>query len=201
VFTIYDFRSTSFFQIVCHTTGAAPRLVRCFSWRCLHHRHLSWVWVAPGRVYFTGATAASGRVYAIGAWAAPGLVWNQKPVLILDLSTYTTEACAAVRRVYTVEACAALRVVYTTVYRGLSCKPKLRRVWTKVACMCCSFWGVYTTGTLAAEGRVYTGEACTAPGGVSTTAQVWCRHNTRVSTPSVLETEDLTLDKSNYLWG
>jgi len=35
--------------------------------------------------------------------------------------------------------------------------------------MCCSYWGVYATGTWAADGRVYTGEASTAPEGVFTT--------------------------------
>ncbi len=92
------------------------------------------------------------------------------PVLILDLSTYTTEACAAVRRVYTVEACAALRVVYTAVYRGLSC------TWT---CLDKSSLHVllllrrlHHRDLIAADGRVYTGEVCTAPGGVYTTAQV-----------------------------
>jgi len=32
--------------------------------------------------------------------------------------------------------------------------------------MCCSYWGVNTTGTWAADGRVYTKEACTSTGGV-----------------------------------
>ncbi len=39
--------------------------------------------------------------------------------------------------------------------------------------MCCSYWVVYTTGTWAADGRVYTREAFTAPGGVYHSTWVW----------------------------
>ncbi len=172
---------------------------RGLSWylRCLHHSKGAWaasgrVWrAAYGLMYTTEACAALGPVHTLG----PGLnlaclhyrvlccTWTC--FLYRDLTCtwtcldnsnlccswtylqYTTEACTAHWRAYTVDACAAREVFYTTQYREMSC------TWRCLnnSSLCCFCWGVYTTRTWAADGHVYTGEACAAPWGVYTTAK------------------------------
>jgi hypothetical protein len=160
---------------------------------CLHHR----AWAAPGLVWTTGAGAAPlgayttdtwpahGRathrglsftwtclhyrdhccfwtcLYATGAWAAPGLVWKQTPVLLLDLSTLQRPLLHF--DMSTLNRPVPLLELSTTQYKGLSC------TWTYLdsISLCCFYWGIYTTGTWALDGRVCSTEYCASPGWVS----------------------------------
>jgi hypothetical protein len=59
----------------------------------------------PGRVYTTESFASPGCVSSTGALAGPGqwicLDNSSMHALLLNLSTYATETCAALGRVYT----------------------------------------------------------------------------------------------------
>jgi hypothetical protein len=120
----------------------------------LHHRGLDCTWTCLDlfgqQEPVQAECAAPGRVYTTGAWAAPGRTWVD----------YCTGACAAPRLVYTAEACD----LYVLTLQG----PELHL-------------DVSTPqGPEPSPERVYTTEACDAPGsclhhsGLSCTCMCLC---------------------------
>ncbi len=64
------------------------------------HSYLSthWARASPGLVCITESCAGPGRVSYTRPWAVPGRVWTTVACMCCS---YTTETCAALRRVYT----------------------------------------------------------------------------------------------------
>ncbi len=170
-----------------------------FTRTCLHHRDWAasgLVWITgAGAAPFSAYTTETWSAHGLATHTQkPELHLDvstlQRPLQLLDVffslrlrglsctwSCLETEACAAPWLIYTIEVSAELwdvstlyrpamlLVLSTPQYKGSSC------TWTCLdsSSLCCFYWGVYTTGTWAPDGRACTIESCAAPGRVSST--------------------------------
>ncbi len=112
-------------------------------------------WVAPGSVYTTKATAALGVSTTQGPELHLELSGNRSLCWFLAYLHYRYSGlCCSLTSLHCSCLCGSSSCLQHSTW-GLAAPGC---VWTKVACMCCSYWGVYTTGTWAVDGCVYTRE-------------------------------------------